>query len=66
MDNGKVTALILLDMSATCDHTIIVDCLSLWHGISSVALSWYISGIVFLHHSIFRVFSNTLLHLQST
>ena len=56
----KYAALILLDLSATfdtVDHTIIVDCLALWYGIglSSVALSWFISAIVFLHHFIFRV-----------
>ena len=40
-DNGKVTAVTLLDLSAAFDiinHTILIDSLSLWYGVSDVAL----------------------------
>ena len=47
MDNGKVTALTLLDLSAAFDsinHTILMDLLSLWilwYCVFGVALSWF-------------------------
>ena len=50
MDNGKVTATTLLDVSAvfnTINHTIPIDHLSLCYGVSGVALTWfkfYLSG----------------------
>ena len=50
MDNGKVTALTLLDLSAafdTINHSILMDRLSVWYGVSGIALSWfrsYLSG----------------------
>ena len=43
MDQGKVTALILLDLSAafdTVDHTILLHRLEHWFGITGVALDW--------------------------
>ena len=46
MDNGKVTALTLLDLSAafdTIDHTILLDRLHKWFGISGLALNWFSS-----------------------
>ena len=46
MDNGKVTALTLLDLSAafdTIDHNILIKHLSMWFGISGTALSWFSS-----------------------
>ena len=46
IDNGKVTALTLLDLSAavdTTDHDIFVTRLSTWYGISGTALSWFSS-----------------------
>ena len=50
MDNGRVTALTLLDLSAAFDkinHSILMDRLSVWYGVSGRALSWfrsYLSG----------------------
>ena len=44
IDNGKVTALTLLDLSAafdTIDHNILITRLSTWYGISGTALSWF-------------------------
>ena len=41
MDNSKITPLTLLDMSAAFDYinrAILLDCLSVWYGASSVAL----------------------------
>ncbi len=46
MDQGKVTALTLLDLSAafdTIDHTTLTNCLSTWFGISGSALTWFSS-----------------------
>ena len=50
MDNGRVTALTLLDLSAafdTINHSIRMDRLSVWYGVSGIALSCfrsYLSG----------------------
>ena len=44
IDNGKVTALTMLDLSATfdtIDHNILITRLSTWYGISGTALSWF-------------------------
>ena len=44
MDHGKVTALILLDLSAafdTVDHMILLHRLEHWFGISGIALDWF-------------------------
>ena len=44
MDNGKVTALTLLDLSAafdTIDHLILLQCLHIYFGISGPALRWF-------------------------
>ena len=46
MDGGRVTALILLDLSAafdTLDHKSITDLLSNWYGIDGIALEWFVS-----------------------
>ena len=46
IDNGKVTALTLLDLSAafnTIDHDILIIRLSTWYRISGTALSWFTS-----------------------
>ena len=43
MDNGKTTALVLLDLSAavdTLDHSSIIELLSGWYGIPGTALNW--------------------------
>ena len=44
MDDGKVTALTLLDLSAafnTIDHTILLSRLDDWFGVSGKALDWF-------------------------
>ena len=44
MDDGKVTALTLLDLSAafdTIDHTILLRRLDDWFGVSRKALDWF-------------------------
>ena len=44
IDNGKVTALTLFDLSTafdTIDHDILITRLSTWYGISGTALSWF-------------------------
>ena len=46
IDNGKVTALTLIDLSAAfdaIDHDILITRLSTWYGISGTALSWFTS-----------------------
>jgi len=46
IDNGKVTALTLLDLSSafdTIDDNILITRLSTWYGISGTALSWFTS-----------------------
>ena len=46
MDDGRVTALILLDLSAafdTIDHNILLRRLGDWFGVSGKALDWFIS-----------------------
>ena len=46
INNGKVTALTLLDLSAafdTIDHSILIERLLKWYGISGTALSWFSS-----------------------
>ena len=48
IDNGKVTAMTLLDLSAafdTIDHDILNTRLSTWYGISRIAMSWFTSYI---------------------
>ena len=48
MDDGMVTALTLLDLSAafnTMDHTILLGRLSDWFGVSGKALDWFKSYI---------------------
>ena len=43
MDNGKVTSLTLLDLSAafdTIDHSILLQRLAKWYGFGSVVISW--------------------------
>ena len=43
---GRVTALILLDLSAafdTIDHLTLINHLSSWYGISGTALDWFTS-----------------------
>ena len=49
IDKGKVTALALLDLSAALDnidHNVLIKCLSMWHGISDTALSWFSSYLI--------------------
>ena len=44
MDDGRVTALTLLDLSAafdTIDHTILLRRLGKWFGVSGKALDWF-------------------------
>ena len=46
MEKGRVTALVLLDLSAafdTIDHLPLISRLSSWYGISSTALDWFTS-----------------------
>ena len=46
MDEGRVTALTLLDLSAafdTLDHISITNLLSTWYGIDGIALDWFVS-----------------------
>ena len=46
MDEGRVTALTLLDLSAvfdTLDHSSITNLLSTWYGIDGIALDWFVS-----------------------
>jgi len=49
MDTGKVTALTLLDLSATfdtIDYSVLLDHLSDWYGISGTALTWIRSFLI--------------------
>ena len=46
VDEGRVTALTLLDLSAafdTLDHSSITNLLSTWYGIDGIALDWFVS-----------------------
>ena len=46
MDEGKVTVLTLLDLSAdfdTIDHNILIKSVSMWYGICGTALNWFSS-----------------------
>ena len=46
MDEGRVTALTLLDLSAafdTLDHSSVTNLLSTWYGIDDIALDWFVS-----------------------
>ena len=50
MDDGRVTALTLLDLSAafdTIDHTILLSRLGDWFGVSGKALDWFKSYLTF-------------------
>ena len=60
---GSVTALTLLDLSATLDtidHTILLDRLNVYYGISELALGWFKSYLSGRTHSV-KV-GNTLSH----
>ena len=49
MDNGRVTALIMLDLSAAfdiIDHTILLRRLGNWFGVSGKALDWFKSYLI--------------------
>ena len=63
MAKGSVTALTLLDLSAafdTIDHTILLDRLNVYYGISELALGWFRSYLSGSPHSV-KV-GNTLSH----
>ena len=63
MAQGSVTALTLLDLSATfdtIDHTILLDRLKVYYGISELALGWFKSYLSGRTHSV-KV-GNTLSH----
>ena len=48
MDEGRVTALALLDLSAgfgTLDHGSINNLLATWYGIDGIALEWFVSHL---------------------
>ena len=63
MAKGSVTALTLLDLSAafdTIDHTILLDRLNVYYGISELALGWFKSYLSGRTHSV-KV-GNTLSH----
>ena len=55
MAKGSVTALTLLDLSAmfnTIDHTILLDRLNVYYGISELALGWFKSYLSGRTHSV--------------
>ena len=55
MAKGSVTALILLDLSTafdTIDHTILLDRLTVYYGISEQALGWFKSYLLGRTHSV--------------
>ena len=55
MAKGSVTALTLLDLSATfdtIDHTILLDRLNVYYGISELALGWFKSYLSERTHSV--------------
>ena len=55
MEEGKVTALTLLNLSAafdTIDHTIRLDRLSTWFSVSGDALKWFTSYLSHRHYTI--------------
>ena len=55
MAKGSVTALTLLDLSAafdTIDHTILLDRLNVYYGLSELALSWFKSYLSGRTHSV--------------
>ena len=65
MDNGKVTALTLLDLSAafdTIDHSILLQRLHRYFGISGPALRWFKSFLSDRHQTI--NISGTLSHIS--
>ena len=64
MAKGSVTALTLLDLSAafdTIDHTILLDRLNVFYGISELAIGWFKSYLSGRTHSV-KV-GSTLSHL---
>ena len=55
MDEGRVTALTLLDLSAafdTLDHSSIINLLSTWYGIDGIALDWFVSYLSDRKHKV--------------
>ena len=55
MAKGSVTALTLLDLSATfntIDHTILLDRLNVYYGLSELALGWFKSYLLGRTHSV--------------
>jgi len=55
MNTGKVTALILLDLSAafdTIDYFILLDCLSDWYSILGISFTWIRSFVIHRFQSI--------------
>ena len=62
---GSVTALTLLDLSATfdtIDHTILLDRLNVYYGMSELALGWFKSYLSGRTHSVKVLLGNTLSH----
>ena len=55
MDEGRVTALTLLDLSAafdTLDHSSMTNLLSTWYGSDGIALDWFVSYLSDLKHKV--------------
>ena len=55
MSKGFDTALTLLDLSTTfdtIDHTILLDRLNVYYGISELALGWFKSYLAALHYGV--------------